>query len=345
MFPDAFRPAGALLVLLVAACTAVGTEDPSPAPAPPPAATAEPGGEPDAVDATRLSPICDAPLAWTLQEVDPRFGLSQAEAEAAIGEASRLWNEAAGRTLLVHDPEEGFPVTFVWSGLHARVQERLAGRDELDREREALDEARQEVARLEEELQVDRAAHNARVDALERRRLELEVRVEAWEARGRPEGAEARAIRQEREEINREVQAVNRNAEALGELSARLSREVARVNQATEDWNRLRARIVGEAMDGEYSAYYRESGRTLGSRVLSVNREVLVYQFDDTDHLLRVLAHELGEALGVATVAEPQAVMYHRARSTRPGTRAAAGVQLHPADLDALATACGPPAS
>ncbi|TVP75009.1 MAG: hypothetical protein EA352_09280 [Gemmatimonadales bacterium] len=327
-----------LLAFLAASCTAVGSEDAAPSP-PGPAETPAAADRP-AAEGARMAPVCQASTGWRLGELDPGFGLEEGEAEDALREAARLWNEAAGETLLEHDPDGGVPVSFVWDGRHARAQERLAGREELDREREALEDTRQEVARLENELRVDRAAHNERVEALDRRRQVLEERVEAWEARGRPEGDEARAIRQEREEINREVAAVNRNAEALEELARRHAREVERVNDQVEAWNRLRNRILGDAADGQYSSHYREWGRTLGSTVLSVNREVTVWQYDDMDHLLRLLAHELGHVLGVGTVPEDEAVMYHRARSTRPGTLAAAGVQLHPADVEALAEAC-----
>lgn len=286
---------------------------------------------------------CEEPIAWRIAGIDERFGLDPEDARTAVREAIGLWERAAGRTLFEHDPEDGFPIEFVWDSRHQVMRDRLARESELVERADVIREQRREINHLTERLQYQRAAYDDRLEALRARQVEHRRQIEYWEARGGPPPAEARELDRVTEELERERLRLEDRAEALNELVEEVNVRTDALNEAIAQYNQAQEELREGGDHWALSGFYREARRELGSWVLSVEREIQIYQFDDFDHLLRAIAHELGHAMGLGYTSEPSAIMYHHARSARAGTRGRAGAQLHPADLELLEARCGVP--
>ncbi|TVR66409.1 MAG: hypothetical protein EA422_02200 [Gemmatimonadales bacterium] len=284
---------------------------------------------------------CTEPLGWRVAEVDPRFGLDAAEAEAAVQAAARLWNEAAGQELFVHDPDDGFDIVFHWDERHARIQDWLPRRRALDAEVEALGRDRAGLEELRADLNLFQVEHERRLETLDRRWDAHAERLAHWEER-RPIPADVqRQLDSEAEELERERQSLNRDAQRLNDQVALVNRETAALNHRIEALNRSRAEVERDSPLGSIrSGFYRETHRTLGRWSLSVTREIFIYQFDDLPHLEKILAHELGHALGLEHTDEPGSLM-HELHVTGPGVSLEeAQLRLTAADLALLREAC-----
>ena len=285
-------------------------------------------------------PTCDDPLAWQIATVDERFGLSVEDARMVVQEAAGLWETAAGQPLFEHDAERGFPISFVWDSRHQVMQDRLDREADLSRLGQTIQDQRAGLDEAREELRLERSLYDQRLEALQGRQEDHRRAIEYWESRGGPPPAEARELDRVRDELERERLRLQEKAEGINALVARVNAQTEALNEAIASYNAAQARLRGGPDDGMLTGFYRESSRALGSWTLSVSREIEIYQFDDPDHLIRAIAHELGHALGLGYLSEPRAIMYQHARSARAGQRGLGGAQLHPADVELIRSRC-----
>lgn len=304
----------------------------------PPALTAVP------VISTAIHPAndpCSEPLGWRVAEIDPRFGLGQGEAEAAVHAAARLWNEAAGQELFFHDPDDGFDVVFHWDERHARIQEWLPRRRALDAEVEELARDRARVEEMRSELNLFQVEHERRLETLDRRWDAYAELLAEWEARRPIPPDVQRQLDWEAEELERERVNLNRDAARLNEDASRVNRQTQHLNQRIQELNARRTEVEADSPLGSIrSGFYRETHRTLGRWSVSVTREVFIYQFDDRDHLEKIVAHELGHALGLEHAVEPGALM-HELHVTGPGVSLEESrLRLTDADIALLREQC-----
>lgn len=239
---------------------------------------------------------CAKPVAYTIGTIDPRFDVSTSTLVATAQAAADIWNEAAGKTLLAYDPAAGASLPISLVYDEREAAAQL-GQD-IARAEAALDEERRRIEALEADYAAREASYNEDV-----------ARVNA-SGGAPPREAAQFAVRR---------RALNELAATINTRAASYNAKVAFVNDKVDEYN-------------ETAGHPFEAGRYERD---AEGERISIFVVIDATQLERVLAHELGHAIGLEHNGDPASIMYEQNES--------GNLEPSEADLADLAKLCGVP--
>ena len=277
------------------------------------------------------APSCETPLTYRIGTIAPEFALSEAEVRTALAEAQAVWNDASERPLFAYAPDGDVVIHLRHDERQARSQAQQRARAAIDDVLSRYEELVQSHRALLREYQQERADYQAASERLEAQRDTLRDLAQQWdEADASKRNALVPTINQKQADIERLKQRVMQQWEALeaqtqqvNALARKINRTVEQANTLIHDYNQQ----FGDREVFRKGKYVQRDDQ----------RAIVVYQLRDMGDLARVLAHELGHALGLNHVNDPAAIMYYRVTNDNRVRLA-----LSAADREALQDLCQP---
>lgn len=273
-------------------------------------------------------PPCRRPITYRIGEVDERFGLSRDEFAEYVKAAADLWGRPFARPLFREASQGSLEIRLVYDYRQEATDRLRKLNIRIDRSRDSYEALKERYERMKMEwegkgaaLRVDLETYNRRVqefnDRVESRKREGEMNQSAYE-RLLAEKAELDAyqgtLRAQQEEMKALTDTLNSLAVVINEIAA--AHHLALVDH--QETGRTLGREFCEGL------YEKHTGRRAA---------ITIYQFDDAARLIRVLAHELGHALGLDHSEQEEAIMYRLIGSGEP--------VLGPDDIRLLKKRCG----
>lgn len=269
--------------------------------------------------------VCKKTLQYSMGNFDSRFGITKEKFINTMKEAEAIWEEPIGLDLFNYNPNTQFKINLVFDERQKEVMDEKNTKEQLEKSELSLDVLEKEYDSLSSLYNQKLADYNNSLYSYEKRLDLYNSSVNYWNNwGGAPENIyyELEAEKQSLNllEIETENKRINLNklVDKLNLLAEKDSHLISRHNINVLTYN-TRFGEAKEFNQGDYGG-----------------NEINIYQFSEIDELKLVLAHELGHALELDHVKNPESIMYYLMDKQN-----LASLQLTEGDIEALKIKCG----
>lgn len=287
-------------------------------------------GNPDgAIRLMRSGSDCQFIVEWQPGQIDERFNLSSTDIERAMKRVQALWGGAVEQFELTRATDQGIVIDFQYDNRQELIDNESSYQKHL-REQEILIEQRQ--ADYEEKRgRFERANRSflQRAEEIQRRVDSLNEWVREVNDQGGFTDDQLVRFEAEREAIDQRQHSERAQQTELEALAREANQAMNHVNEAIDRRNEMIGHY-NETFAGKRlftsGHYQRSNGRDT----------ITIYQFQGETGLQRVLAHEIGHALGLTHLNNPEAIMFEQVS----GLSTPRGLRLTQEDRQAIGDRC-----
>lgn len=246
---------------------------------------------------------CEIPITYSLGSFDESFGISKEDFLKKTGQAEKIWENVAGKPLLRYVPNGEIKINLIYDKRQEATNTLKKIGSKIDSGKDSYATLKAQYDALVATYNTDKNKLQQKINAVEEEKLAYEKEVNYWNNKG---GAtkdaynklktEEASINEKISEINIEKNELNKQTENINTISKTINSFAKELNVQVGTFNEIGS-STEEFDEGEYV----QQGTT---------KNINIYQYEDQNKLLRVLAHEIGHAIGMEHVADPKGIMY-----------------------------------
>jgi predicted Zn-dependent protease len=246
---------------------------------------------------------CPTPIAYSIGQFDLQFGISEEEFKSAIKEAEDIWEKASGRDLFKYSTNGEMKISLIYDSRQESTLQINNLDNNLNQDNNYYLQLKSQYESLVSQYNQANQELNNSVSSYNQRLSAYQKKVISWNKKSGTQDeynqlsqekkeldSLAVAIKDKQSEVNNMALRVNQLAQQLNTLASNLNLNIAKYNE------------VVQSTDHEF-----EQGNYIST---PDEKEINIYQFENRDKLVRVLAHELGHALGIDHIDNSEDIMY-----------------------------------
>ncbi|MCK9445359.1 M57 family metalloprotease [bacterium] len=268
---------------------------------------------------------CPTPITYSIGQFDTQFNITQLDFKLAIKEAEDIWEKASGRDLFNYSSSGGMKVGLIYDSRQESTVQIDKMDNNLDQDNNYYLQLKAQYESLVSQYNQLSQSLNNLISSYNSRQSIYEKKVSIWNKKSGSQ-SEYNQLVQEREELNSLSSTIKTKQSEVNNLASRINQLAEQLNTLASNLNLNIAKYndVVESTGQEFEQGNYISG--LGEK------EINIYQFENHDKLVRVLAHELGHALGIDHIDNSEDIMY--------AYNIGKNSSITSADLEALNIAC-----
>lgn len=257
----------------------------------------------------RMPRPCQEPLTYRIGTVDPRFGLSRQEFSYSAGKAASIWGKPYARALFREQHDGKIEINLVYDYRQEAADKLKKLHYTIGTTKGTYDDMKVRFQNLKAEFERKNSALASDSSLYNRRLAAYHAEIEAGRQRSTVTEAVYRRLTAEKGELNSMRESLQKSQEELKVMADILNNMTIVINDIAANYNLeiVKSQDTGKRLGSEFCGgdYVSKDGK----------QTITIYQFDDENRLVRVLAHEFGHALGLKHNDNPRAIMYRLMQS------------------------------
>lgn len=252
---------------------------------------------------------CQRTITYSIGQISPIYDLDESTLKTMLNEIDNAWSAAAGKNLFEYDSNSSLSINLIYEEEQRFLNKEQSIASRIEYEKMSYKNTEHELLKLKERYKQEKKKYDEAITEYNKMMEKPSTQVQ--------------------NDITRQAHEIEERRRKLNDLASQ-------INEKVENVNRISERI--DEMLADYNAHFDTTKAfNQGDYQSSITGKVInIYGYRNLDELKLVLAHEMGHALGLQHVQNPESIMYYLMKDQSTGQ-----LRFTNQDTAALNNLCG----